>query len=59
MSPPAELFQVGKAVRHQTFGRGVIKQRRGDVVVIQLDGGEEKWFSLSLALKLRQLTLEG
>ena len=58
-APPAELFQVGKAVRHQTFGRGIIKQRRGDVVVIQLDGGEEKWFSLSLALKLRQLTLEG
>lgn len=57
-APPAELFQVGKAVRHETFGRGVMKQRRGDVVVIQFDGGEERWFSLSLALKLGQLLLE-
>ena len=39
----------GSRVRHPTFGLGIIASKRGDIVEIRFDSGENKTFALSIA----------
>ena len=54
-SDPA-LFRPGTRVRHARFGQGEVVGHLSDIVTILFDSGEEKRFSLSVALRQGQLT---
>ena len=51
-----ELFRPGTRVRHARFGPGEVVGHLSDIVTILFDSGEEKRFSLSVALRQGQLT---
>lgn len=53
-----ETFRVGTRVRHVRFGPGEVVGHLADIVTIVFENGEEKRFSLSVALRQGQLTRE-
>lgn len=58
-APDMAAYLPGARVTHRTFGGGRIVSRQGDVATILFDEGIEKRFSLSVALRRRQLRREG
>ncbi|MDY3014080.1 MAG: ATP-dependent helicase [Evtepia sp.] len=50
-----EEFLPGVGVTHKRFGVGEVVSKQGDIVSICFDSGEEKRFSLSVALRQGQL----
>ncbi len=54
--PDPALFRPGTRVRHARFGPGEVVGHLSDIVTILFDSGEEKRFSLSVALRQGQLT---
>ena len=48
----------GVRVIHKTFGPGKVAARQGDIATLLFDDGQEKRFSLSTALKQKQLKRE-
>lgn len=59
-SPKADPtpYIPGTRVSHRIFGPGKVVNRQGDIATILFDSGEEKRFSLSTALKQKQLKRE-
>ena len=51
-------FLPGVRVIHKTFGPGKVVARQGDIATLLFDDGQEKRFSLSTALKQKQLKRE-
>ena len=51
-------FVPGVRVIHKTFGPGKVVARQGDIATLLFDDGQEKRFSLSTALKQKQLKRE-
>ena len=58
-TPNLAAYSPGVRVTHRTFGGGKIVSRQGDIATILFDEGTEKRFSLSVALRQRQLQREG
>ena len=54
--PDPVVFRPGTRVRHARFGPGEVVGHLSDIVTILFDSGEEKRFSLSVALRQGQLT---
>ncbi len=52
-----ERFAVGCAVTHKLFGAGTITEKTGDFVTIQLETGDTKKLSLTVALQAEALKL--
>ena len=52
-------YLPGVRVFHRVFGPGKLVNRQGDIATILFDSGEEKRFSLSTALRQKQLRREG
>lgn len=59
-SPKADPtpYLPGTRVSHRIFGPGKLVNKQGDIATILFDSGEEKRFSLSTALKQKQLKRE-
>ena len=59
-SPKADPtpYLPGTRVSHRIFGPGKVVNKQGDIATILFDSGEEKRFSLSTALKQKQLKRE-